>query len=333
LNLTFCTSDVPRARRLSFLREAVSRQFLNLNLAPLTDGSGCDVDAAMSIRELGGVRIARFIGSPVAAARTPAHLNRSDDGYFMVALHVRGMARASQRGHQITMRAGDLALLDSSQPYAIEFANAGQFEHVAYQIPHARLEARSDQIERALAVRLPAASDPGRLASPYFATLASQGWRMPSALAAPLVETGLDLLVNALLLAAGLDVPEASRKAVLLHQLKLHAGTRLGEPTLSPACVAAAHYLSTRQLHRLFEREGMTFGAWVREQRLRRCRRDLADPRLRDVAIADLAARWGFRSAAHFSRAFSARYGAGPRDFRRAANDRNAALAPERLRD
>jgi hypothetical protein len=50
LNLTFCTSD---ARRLPFLREAVSRQFLNLNLAPLTDSAGGDLDAAMSIRQLG----------------------------------------------------------------------------------------------------------------------------------------------------------------------------------------------------------------------------------------------------------------------------------------
>lgn len=328
MDATFSTSEVPRAQRLASLREAVSARFLDLHLAPLVRDTGGELDAFMSIRELGGVRIARFCGSPLTAARMPAHLDLSEDeGCYMLALHTRGIARASQRGRQVTLRPGDLALLDSAQPYAIELANSGPFEHVAYQIPRARLDARSEQIERALAVRLPAGSDPGRLASPYLRTLAAPGWHTPTAGAAPLVEAGLDVLVNALLLAADVEAPAASRQAGLLHQLKGHTRARLGERDLTPAGVAAAHYLSTRQLHRLFAREGTTFGTWVREERLRRCRRDLADPRLRDVSIAELAARWGYRSAAHFTRSFSARYGVGPRDFRRAAVTRDAPLA------
>jgi AraC-like DNA-binding protein len=327
VNLTFATAEVPRPQRLSSLREAVSRQFLDLYLVPLAHDARRDLDGFISIRELGGVRIARFGGSPVAAARTSAHIDLSDQGHYLLALHVHGIARARQLGRQITLRPGDLALLDSSHPYTIEFANTNPFEHVAYRIPKARLDARSDQIERALAVRLPAGSDAGRLASPYLSTLAAPSWRTPNANATPLLETGLDLLVNALLLAAGLDLPPTGRRAGMLHQLKLHARSRLGDPSLSPAGVAAAHYLSTRQLHRLFAHEGMTFGAWVREERLRGCHRDLADPRLREVPIAELAARWGFRSAAHFTRAFSARYGVGPRDLRRAAVTHDAGVA------
>jgi AraC-like DNA-binding protein len=247
----------------------------------------------------------------------------------MLALPTRGVARVRQLGRQIALSPGDLALLDSSHPYTIEFANADQFEHIAYQIPKARLDARSDQIERALAVRLPAGSDAGRLASPYLSTLAAPNWRTPDASVTPLLETGLDLLVNAVLLGAGLDLPSVVRQTGMLHQLKLNARSRLGDPSLSPASVAAAHYLSTRQLHRLFAREGTTFGAWVREERLGGCRRDLADPRLREVPVAELAARWGYRSAAHFTRAFSARYGVGPREFRRAAVAHDAAFARE----
>jgi AraC-like DNA-binding protein len=329
MDVTFSTSEIPRAQRLSSLREAVSRQFLGLYLAPLAGDADNDLHGFMSIREFGGVRIARFCGSPVAAARTPAHLDTSDDGYYLLALHLRGVARAGQRGCQITLRPGDLALLDSTHPYTIEFANAGEFEHIAYQIPRGRLNARSGEIERALGLCLPADSDPGRLASPYLSTLAAPNFRTPSAKAIPLVETGLDLLVNALLLAAGVDAPTSGGQAGMLHQLKLHSRARLGEPDLSPAAVADAHYMSSRQLHRLFARDGTTFGAWVREERLHCCRRDLADPRLRQVPIAELATRWGFRSAAHFTRAFSTRFGVGPRDFRRSALD-HAALAHQR---
>jgi AraC-like DNA-binding protein len=69
----------------------------------------------------------------------------------------------------------------------------------------------------------------------------------------------------------------------------------------------------------LFAREELSFAAWVREQRLRRCRDDLADPRLRHLAISEIAGRWGYRSPAHFTRAFSARFGVTPRELRRAA--------------
>jgi transcriptional regulator GlxA family with amidase domain len=81
--------------------------------------------------------------------------------------------------------------------------------------------------------------------------------------------------------------------------------------------VARDGYVSVRQLHRLFAREGLTFAGWVREQRLRRCRDDLADPRLSHLTVAEIAARWGFRSAAHFSRAFEARYAITPSRSRR----------------
>jgi AraC-like DNA-binding protein len=330
VNLTFSTAQIPRAERLTSLREAVNELFLDLHLTPSAGRAGGGLDAFMSIRELAGVRIARFCGSSLTATRTRAHVDLADRSWYMLALHTRGIARARQGGRQVTLRPGDLALLDSSHPYTIELANSGPFEHIAYQIPRARLDARSEELERALVVRLPAGSDPGRLASPFLSTLGAPGWQVPSASAAPLVETGLDLLVNALLLAAGVDAPAATREEAVLHRLKLHARSRLGDPGLSPGGVAAAHYLSTRHLHRLFARDGTTFGTWVREERLRRCRRDLADPRLHAAPIAQIAARWGYRSAAHFTRAFSVRYGVGPRDFRRAAATREDRLEPRR---
>ena len=92
---------------------------------------------------------------------------------------------------------------------------------------------------------------------------------------------------------------------------------RLGDPDLTPAAVAEAQFISVRQLHRLFAREQTTFGSFVREERLRRCGRDLSDSRLARVPIADIASQWGYRSPAHFTRAFTAHFGVGPRDFRR----------------
>jgi AraC-like DNA-binding protein len=90
----------------------------------------------------------------------------------------------------------------------------------------------------------------------------------------------------------------------------------LSDPNLTPNAVATAHHVSTRTLQRVFQGNGLTVSGWIREQRLARCRRDLADPRLGQRPVHAVAARWGYVDAAHFSRAFHAAYGIGPLAFR-----------------
>lgn len=93
----------------------------------------------------------------------------------------------------------------------------------------------------------------------------------------------------------------------------------LGDPCLSPGAIAEAHHISIRYLHKLFAGGGMTVAGRIRELRLERCYRDLADPSQRDRPIHSIAARWGFTDKAHFSRLFRARYGIPPKEYRRKA--------------
>jgi AraC-like DNA-binding protein len=81
---------------------------------------------------------------------------------------------------------------------------------------------------------------------------------------------------------------------------------RLSDRDLAPAKVAAAHHMSVRQLHKLFENQPLTVAALIRRRRLERCRADLAGT---DRTVAAVAANWGFADPAHFSRLFKATYG------------------------
>lgn len=88
---------------------------------------------------------------------------------------------------------------------------------------------------------------------------------------------------------------------------------RLAGGDLTPARIAAAHGMSVRSLYRMFEESGETVAAYVRTRRLARARQDVlatAD------TISDVAVRWGFPDASHFSRAFRGVYGCSPRDYR-----------------
>ena len=98
--------------------------------------------------------------------------------------------------------------------------------------------------------------------------------------------------------------------------MRAYIAGHVADPTLAPAAIARAHFISRSYLDRLFEDEPRTVAEQIRDARLERCRRDLADPRLADRTVLEVALGWGFQSAAHFSRAFRARYGMSPRDAR-----------------
>ncbi|MEU2394040.1 helix-turn-helix transcriptional regulator [Streptomyces sp. NPDC007369] len=135
-------------------------------------------------------------------------------------------------------------------------------------------------------------------------------------------------LLGALLqeLAAGPDATVADRE--LLDRIRWYVNGRLGDPGLCPEAIAAAHSVSVRRLHKLFAREGTTLGRWIQQRRLQECRRELGRTDGAPVKVAAVAQRWGFRNAAHFSRAFRVAYGVPPRDWRRARTRYGHALSP-----
>jgi len=315
VDLAFATSQVDPPDRLAAWRELVNRVFLPLAITPLGSQSGSGgFEASVTCHGLGGLRVWLVQASPMSAVRTGRHIKASDDDGYLLALHIRGTAHGAQDGREVTLGPGDFALFDPRRPYSVSFCGPGAFEHVIFQVPRAHLDARRT-VSTTTALRVPASSGAGRLVSPYLRTLA--GHQVPRhGQVQPFIDAGLDLAVSALRAAAGHRDGADPRSPA--SDLRNHALARLGDPGLSPQAVAQAGYVSVRQLHRLFAREGLTFGGWVREQRLRRCRDDLADRRLSHLTVAEIATRWGFRSAAHFTRAFQARYGITPASHRRA---------------
>jgi AraC-like DNA-binding protein len=108
-------------------------------------------------------------------------------------------------------------------------------------------------------------------------------------------------------------------QAVLATSIREYIEANLADPDLSPASIAAAHFISTRHLHNVFHESGSTVASWVRSKRLEHIRRDLRDPLHAGTSVGAVAARWGFLDAAHFSRTFRDAFGESPTDWRRGA--------------
>ncbi|WP_158917435.1 helix-turn-helix domain-containing protein [Streptomyces broussonetiae] len=246
-------------------------------------------------------------------------IQRSDPELWVLALDLRGAIQREQGRSHVDLRPGDMVLYDTSQPFWASVATDDVAQAVMLQLPRHMVPVPEQALRRLVATAMPARTGVGALLSGMLGGLIEQGPHLAAGQAARLTSVVVDLTTAFLAGLCEADGPQtsAARKTALLHQIKSFIRSRLGEPELTPAAVAAAHHVSLRSLHYLFREDGRTVGEFIREQRLQRCRANLLDSRMADRTIAQIALRAGFSDAATFSRAFKARYGTSPGEFRR----------------
>ena len=316
MSVLFDVEDEPPATRLDYFRHglacAIGAPFdLQARAAGPVRGASIHAD------QVGSVGVARLdlgTGNVVDAHRTPALIRRSDPELFKLDVQVRGRAVFEQGDREAALGPGDFTLVDVSRPYR---ARGGGMQEVAL-IPHRALPLRHHELARVTGARVSGADGLGAPISALVRHLAlrlgdhgaTDDMRLSAAL--------MDLLIVAL--AQRLDrvdaVSRSTRRQALLASVQAFIDRWLADPSLSPGAITAAHHISPRLLHKLFEEQGTSVGRWIRERRLERCRRDLLDPALGDLPASTIALGWGFADAAHFSRVFREAYGHPPGEYR-----------------
>ena len=315
------TSDVPPAHRHDAWRSIVCD-----TLGPLDFRSDPDVPLWGEIEagRLGPVNVGRVqTSTPHSVHRTPGLIRRGSSELYRVVLAMSGRPRLEQDGRTAQLRPGEFAIYDFARPYELAYDAAVQL--AVFGFPRDLLALPADSAGRLTAVPIAGDQGTGALASPLLRRVVLDLETYRPASAARLCTVMMDLLTTAVAERADqtASLQIELRERTLLVRIHAFIEQHLGEADMSPGVVAAAHHVSVRYLHRLFEAEETTVAAWIRRRRLERCRRDLADPALGAVPVAALAARWGLPDSAHFSRLFRRTYGLPPAEYRR--NYRTAA--------
>jgi len=268
--------------------------------------------ARVACMPLGVAELLELRYDPWPAWRTPQLVRQSDRGFSLLARPVSGRQGVGQgHGHA---RAGprELVLFDSFLPTP---AMSGA---LVLQFPKRSLRLAPQRVKHLLAVPLPARSGCGRLLSQLLIGIAEEYVNCSPPELVRLGQTALDLVAAILGRCADQDpgLPPESRRRILFLRIASYVDRHLGDVDLSPAAIAAAHGISLRYVQRIFQEQGTTAAAFIREQRLVRCRRDLADPALREVPVHAIGARWGFPRPSDFNRAFRTRVGMSPGRYR-----------------
>ncbi|WP_416964645.1 helix-turn-helix domain-containing protein [Streptomyces sp. Agncl-13] len=312
------TAEVSVGERFAYWREVNSKLWVPYDLRCDREAER-DFRAQVGISEFGALQATLMTTMPHAVHRTPKLIRQADPEVFKVGCMLRGGGVITQDGLRAEQRVGDLILFDTSRPYVGEFdPDIPVSQLLLLRFPRSLLALPHRDLRQVSAMRIPGDRGIGALSSQFLIHLARHLHELSPAETARLSALTLNVLTTAL--ADALDirsaVPPDTRRCALVARIHAFIRDNLGDPSLTPDAIAAAHHISLRYLHKLFQQEGHTVAGRIRERRLEQCRRDLSDSQLVARPIHAIAARWGFTSPAHFSQAFRHAYGLSPRQYR-----------------
>lgn len=267
-------------------------------------------DAATMTR-LGQLEIAQLWGEGRTRRFAPDR-NSTRDPSGLLWIQREGTATLSRPASEVCVVAGSMVVLGADFECMAHLASRSRSTVLRFSWESLGLPADSGEV---MAGRVIEAGSGAALVLTQVLESCLALKREPLEAASTEVTTVVGDLLAAVLRAAwpeGVHEHDMLRRRILEY---VRAGLR--DPDLSHASVAAAHHLSVRSLHRLFENEPTTVADSIRGMRLEAVKRDLSDPRCNARSVMFLASQWGFRDQAHFTRCFRERYGVTPARFRR----------------
>lgn len=292
----FRTHDLPGSRRLAGWEEHNARALVGLRAQPLGDRPFDGTEVNLTLPRL---RLARVSGSPHAVERDVRQIAVHPADGVVVYFALAGEGHFEHRGGRELVAPGQALVVDGDQPFRRTFSRG--LTELVLKVPRALVrETRPGPVKpRVFSVQDNAHAQ-------ALVTTLSGALR-----GGPADWEGLELVATSLLgVLLGDDRTDTGDLAAAHAFIAAH----LADQDLSASRIAAAIGYSERHLSRLFARSGQSVPQAVLTARLDAARRMLAEP----ISLAEVAARSGFASQAHFSRTYRARFGTTPCRDRRA---------------
>ena len=254
----------------------------------------------------------------------------SGDCYYL-NFQMAGECRIAQNGADIVLGPGDVGLFDSSRVFSLHHERFPGLKVASLMLPKQAVAAGT-------------AGRPGRTPEllsrhPVYGRLIAEAMQTLVETAGAGAHTDLEDLqmLIAMLVdlagrpASGPDVlpgrspttwnsarpDDSPRNAAQLLRIKRIIRARCTTPGYSVAACAAEAGLSERYIHRLFSGDEDSFGSYLINQRLNTATRMLRHPGSAHLPLATIAIETGFADPSHFTRAFRARHGMTPGEWRR----------------
>lgn len=262
---------------------------------------------------------------PCSGTRTRTRIAADPADHVAILFTREGREMVSQGELQKEMRPGDAIVWDTRN--AIRFAVVERLVKRTLVVPRPALAEVGGRSWDVTGTPLDGTSPALRLLDGYLDLLAGTLEGMAPAAVSTARNATLELFVGAVrphLRTGGSMTTTPALRA----QIEAWINRNLFDVEITPGKIAAAHGVSVRTVHRVFESDSESLSGYVRGRRLARARQELSGQG--SLPISTIARRLGFTDSSHFTRAFKDRYGLSPREYRADGRGQlGLALAPE----
>jgi AraC family transcriptional regulator, positive regulator of tynA and feaB len=300
------------ARRLASWADILADTHLAFEVHA-THRTPSDFRGAVTRRQIGDLMLVDCAASPFLGHRGLAVMNPAQEDILGFQFVGRGIETVHEGSRTLALTAGDVVLWDGHQPTDVEIVEA--FHKRTLIFPRERVLAVCPRLAELRSLPPLGGSGPARLLVRYMHALALEQPQLEAAAGVAAANAALELLRAAV--EPAVPTSRAATREAMRAEIRRYVRNHLQDPGVGPASIARAYAMSVRALHALFEDVDESVAGLVRAERLARCLEDLQRPN--GGSVTDIAFRWGFCDAAHFSRVFKRAFGVTPSDVRHEA--------------
>ncbi|MDP9901754.1 helix-turn-helix domain-containing protein [Variovorax ginsengisoli] len=307
---TWTTDAVASHEQFSYWREVLCEAFVSLN--PIRIDSEPVFRGSVRSRSFGETTQTMISASAQHNDRRLQEIRRDPVEFCFANFQQQGTCFVRQDGRETLVRPNEFYIVDTTRPYFLAYSSNWQV--LSFRIPRHQLGRRVGTLRHATARRIGGSTGLGLVATQFARSLGT----LDDSLTVSKQEGLSSALTDLLGLTLGSSTDPSARddstiRGALRRTIESYIDDHLTDPLLSPESIAARFNISRRYIYSLFESEPLSVSGFIRARRLEACARELSTTAC--PAVLDIAMRWGFNDASHFSRLFKQHYGASPRSF------------------
>ncbi|GGC12138.1 transcriptional regulator [Marinobacterium zhoushanense] len=304
------THDIPSVERRSYWLNHVNKRVIQVDCpAEVKEG----IDASLRHLDLECMRLNQIRANTHSIQRSLANIAHDDRHSVFLCFMLSGEGFSYQGTQCVQHSPGDIILYDTLMPYGQGFPE--DMEMVVMDLPEPLAKQYLRDWQRGDLLHLHRDT---RFADTSCETL----FRLLNAITDQRASANQqsthasDLLENIEALIS--NICSGNRDQDFWRQCRRYIQQHLQEDSLTTARLARELNTSTRKLHRTFAENGLSVQNYIWQQRLEQCRKDILAPSLANRSVSEIAFKWGFNDASHFSRRYKAHYGESPVETRKA---------------
>lgn len=241
--------------------------------------------------------------------RTPREVAAGEGRKYFAVFQLEGTACMAQGDNRVALSAGDITLIDASQPSDFTYSESSRQLSLILPYPLMEQSLRFNPVRCGHRI---AATSPIAMLSHHLILDATRH----NTLSQQESEATLDAVVSLLRpVITRSDAADDLHERIFRKTLG-YIDEHIRSEDLCPELLAREVGVSMRGLYRMFSRKGLVVARYIKNRRLDLCAESLRQS-CAEQKLSALGYSWGFSDSSYFSTAFKSRFGISPGEYRK----------------